>query len=321
MLTLYLLQALVPVVLVVWLAFLPPRSDAGFWTQVLSSGLALVAISLTGIWTFPPWWTPYVFGALLFVSAASGLVKSRPRSFWPKGPVGWISAAVFSVLALYAANEIRLVLAARALPSGRSIDLSSPLGPGAYLVANGGAALSINAHAELRDQSIVKHRPYRGTAHGVDLVAIDRWGFRSDGIMPFAPGAYRIFGRPVIAPCSGIVVAAVDGLPDMQVPQVDTDHLAGNHVILRCSGADILLGHFRKGSLLVRVGQRLGVGEAIAQVGNSGNTSEPHLHINAQEPGTAAAPFSGAPIPILINGRYLVRNDRLEVQAQSDEPR
>jgi murein DD-endopeptidase MepM/ murein hydrolase activator NlpD len=58
----------------------------------------------------------------------------------------------------------------------------------------------------------------------------------------------------------------------------------------------------------------------IAQVGNSGNTSEPHLHINAQVSGTANAPFSGAPIPIRINGRYLVRNDRFVVQERGGRP-
>jgi murein DD-endopeptidase MepM/ murein hydrolase activator NlpD len=149
---------------------------------------------------------------------------------------------------------------------------------------------------------------------------MDRWGFRADGVMPAQSGRYEIFGRPVIAPCAGSVIVAVDGLPDMQVPQVDSDHLAGNHVILRCAGADILLGHFRQGSLLVRVGQNLVVGEAIAQVGNSGNTSEPHLHVNAQARGTADAPFSGAPIPIRIDGRYLRRNDRLVVQTTGDRP-
>jgi len=320
MLILYLLQALVPLALIAWLAFLPPRSTVGFWTQSISIAVALVAISLTGIWTFPPWWMPYVFGALLLASVVAGVVKNRTRSFLPQGSIGWLSAAGFLVLALYAANEIRVSLPARAMPLGRSIDLASPLGPGAYLVANGGAALSINAHAELLDQSVARHRPYWGTAHGVDLVAIDRRGFRADGAMPAQPGRYEIFGRSVIAPCAGKVIVAVDGLPDMPVPQIDRNHLAGNHVILRCAGADILLGHFRKGSLLVRLGQTLGVGEAIAQVGNSGNTSEPHLHINAQEPGTADAPFSGAPIPIRINGRYLARNDRLVVQTTAERP-
>lgn len=314
MLTLYLLQAIVPLAIIGWLAFAPPRSAIGFWTQALSIAIALVAISLTGIWTFPPWWAPYVFGTLLVASVVGGLVKNHARSLWPQGSIGWLSIGGFSILALYAANEISVALPARAMPIGRSVDLSSPLGPGDYLVANGGAAVSINAHAELLDQYLAKHRPYWGTAHGVDLVAIDRWGFRAEGIMPPDPSQYVIFGRSVIAPCAGKVMVAVDGLPDMQVPEVDSAHLAGNHVILLCSGAEILLGHFRKGSVLVQVGKSLVVGDAIARVGNSGNTSEPHLHINAQEPGTAAAPFSGAPIPILINGRYLVRNDRFQSQ-------
>jgi hypothetical protein len=320
MLTLYLLQAIVPLAIIGWLAFAPPRSAIGFWTQALSIGIALVAISLTGIWTFPPWWAPYVFGALLLTAVLAGLVKNNERSLLPQGSMGWLSLAGFVALGLYAANETQIALADREIPEGHAIELSSPLAAGTYLIANGGAGLSVNAHAELLDQSLARHRPYWGTAHGVDIVALDRWGLRADGIMPADPARYVIFARPVIAPCAGHVTVAVDGLADMQVPQVDSAHLAGNHVILRCSGTDILLGHFRKGSVLVRVGQSLAIGDAIAQVGNSGNTSEPHLHINAQQPGSAGAPFDGAPIPIRINGRYLFRNDRFEVQTRGRLP-
>ena len=91
-------------------------------------------------------------------------------------------------------------------------------------------------------------------------------------------------------------------------------------MILRCADADILLGHFRKGSVRVRVGQSLATGDSIAQVGNSGNTSEPHLHINAQLPGTATAPFAGAPIPIRIERQYLVRNNRFAVSSSPRQP-
>ena len=320
MLTLYALQTIIPVVLIAWLAFAPPRSAVGFWTQSLATVQGLVAISLTGIWTFPPWWAPYLFGVLLCASVIRGVVTRYGRTLWPKHAIGWLSFVMFASLALYAANETRVAIAARSIPDGRFISLSTPLGPGTYLVANGGTSPSVNAHATLLDQSFTQHRPYWGTAHGVDLVALDRWGFRADGIMPADPSRYVIFGRPVIAPCDGKVMVAIDGPPDMQVPQVDRDHLAGNHVILHCAGADILLGHFREGSVRVKAGQTLAVGDAIAQVGNSGNSSEPHLHINAQEPGTAAAPFSGAPIPIRIEGRYLVRNDRYDIRTQGGQP-
>lgn len=59
------------------------------------------------------------------------------------------------------------------------------------------------------------------------------------------------------------------------------------------------------------------VGTPLGQVGNSGGSSEPHLHVHAQRPGMADAPLSGAPIPSLIEGRFLVRNDRFIVKGTS----
>ncbi len=320
MLIVYILQGLVPLGLIAWLALAPSHSIAGLWMQVLATVTGLIAIGLTGIWAFPPWWTIYALAALLLAAVLVALTKRRQRGFWPKAIMGWLSLAGFTALGLYAANASRLAFAAREMPAGRSIALSSPLEPGVYLVANGGNAPSVNAHSSLLDQPDARQRLYIGTAHGVDLVALDRWGLRAKGIMPADPKRYVIFGRPVIAPCQGDVIAAVDGLPDMPVPKVDHEHLAGNHVILQCAGADVLLGHFRKGSLLVSAGQSLAMGDPIAQVGNSGNTSEPHLHINAMQPGTPDAAYAGAPIPITIDGRYLVRNDRLEVQTPGDRP-
>jgi Peptidase family M23 len=318
MLILYLLQAIVPLVLISWLAFAPPRNIAGFWTQSIATGIGLVAVSYTGIWTFPPWWMPYIFGVLLSATIARALFRKPNRTLWPSGILSWLSLIGFVAFSVYAVNETRVAVAAEMRPVGRVIDLASPLGPGTYLIANGGSAPSVNAHAPLLDQSVAQHKQYWATGHGVDIVAIDGLGLRANGIMPADPRRYVIFGRAVVSPCDGEVITVVDGLPDLEVPQVDRSHLAGNHVILRCSTADILLGHLHKGSVLVRVGQRLPAGDAIAQVGNSGNTSEPHLHINAQQPGTAEAPFSGEPIPILINGRYLVRNDRFVVEGYGD---
>lgn len=315
MLIVYLVQAILPIILIAMLALVPPRSSIGFWVHAIAIGLTLVALRYVGIWTFPPWWTVYAFGALLGAAVVSGLARRRASTRWPRGVFSWAALVGFGALSVYAGNEVRIAYPATSMGPERTLDLASPLGPGTYLIANGGAAPSVNAHATFLDQSVAAHRPYWGTAHGVDLVALDRWGLRADGVMPADPIRYVIFGMPVIAPCAGDVIVAVDGLPDMPVPKVDKAHLAGNHVILRCTKADILLGHFRKGSLRVRVGQRLRARDPIAQVGNSGNTSEPHLHIHAQMPGTPGAPFSSAPIPIRIDGRYLARNDRLVVRA------
>ncbi len=320
MMTLYVLQGAIPLVLIALMAAWPPRDTVGLLVQSLASIAVLVALCLVGIWTVPPWWMRYGFAVLLAGAIIFAFMLHRTVTRWPAGSFGWLWLFGCAALGLYAVNEARIAYSATLLPPGRVVDLASPLGPGNYLVANGGAGPSVNAHATLLDQSVPAHRQYWGTAHGVDLVAFDSWGLRADGVMPTELQRYVIFGRRVIAPCAGQIIVALDGLPDMEVPQVDRAHLAGNHVILRCADADILLGHFRQGSVRVHMGQRLATGDAIAQVGNSGNTSEPHLHINAQMPGTATAPFSGAPIPVWIERRYLVRNDRLAVSAPRRQP-
>ncbi len=190
----------------------------------------------------------------------------------------------------------------------------NPLEPGRYLVVNGGSNSSTNAHLETLDASVPRYRAWRGQSYGVDLVAVDGFGLRARGVQPADPRAYVIYGARVLSPCAGEVVIAVHGLPDMRVPEVDSDHLAGNHVMLRCAEADVLLGHLQRGSVRVRAGERVAVGDWLGLVGNSGNTGEPHLHVHAQGRGTTEAPLSGDPRPIQFTGRFPVRGDRIEVR-------
>ena len=107
------------------------------------------------------------------------------------------------------------------------------------------------------------------------------------------------------------VSGAVDGPPDMRIPEADVTNKGGNHAILRGASVDVVLAHFRLGSLKVTVGEWVEAGQVIAEVGNSGASDEPHLHIHAQRLGTADAPLSGDPLPMRLDGRFLVRNDRV----------
>jgi Peptidase family M23 len=312
--TLFALQLALPLIFIGWIALWPPRSFLGFWIQLLSTAAGLLTIGLNGLWLLPPWWAPYAFGALLFLAAVIGLRRRRPfNATWPYGLFGWTGAVffvAFGSVALYLAVP---ALAGRTPPAERPVDLGFPLGSGTYLIVNGGYDLSINAHLATLDRSVARFGAWRGQSFGVDIVKINAAGLRASGIQPPEPGAYVIYGTRVLAPCSGDVVASVDGLPDIQVPQTDRAHMAGNHVILRCGDTHVLLGHLQPASLKVRPGMRVALGDAIGAVGNSGNSDEPHLHIHAQRPGTADGPMSADPLPISFNGRVLVRNDRVSV--------
>lgn len=323
MTTLFVAQFAVPLALLLWIALAAPRSESLFYLQFAASGACLWALALLGIWLLPPWWAPHGFGLGLGVMAWVGLRQRRPfASSWPVTPGAWLVAALFVALGVSSAYGIAVALRSRAVPPVPAVNLAFPLGPGNYLVVNGGGDISTNAHLMTLDTSVPRFRAWRGQSYGVDIVQLDPFGLRARGVQPADPKAYRIYGARVLAPCAGQVVLAVDGLPDMQVPEVDRAHLAGNHVLLRCatsdagSGAgaeaDVLVGHLRPGSVRVRQGADVAAGDWLGSVGNSGNTGEPHLHVHAQAAGPAGAPLGGDPMPILFNGRYPVRGDRIE---------
>lgn len=102
-----------------------------------------------------------------------------------------------------------------------------------------------------------------------------------------------------------------DGLGDLNPPATDRENLAGNHVVLRCAGTDpgvdVLLAHLRQGSVAVEPGTQVQVGQVVGRVGNTGNTSEPHLHVHAVRTGSGSV-LTGEGVPIRFDGRFLVRN-------------
>lgn len=156
----------------------------------------------------------------------------------------------------------------------------------------------------------------RDDRYGVDLIKVKECRLRASGLMPEDPTRYLTFGTPVLAPCAGRVVLAEGGRPDMPVPQVDEGYPVGNHVLLRCGNYDILLPHFRQGSLRVAVADGLALGQQIAEIGDSGESSDLHLHTHAQMQGTPDVPFGGVPVPIRLAGRFLVRGDLVQAGAR-----
>lgn len=314
MMPILVLQLALPLLFIGWTGFATGRNALVFSIQTIGIALALCAVSLTGLWLFPPWWTVWVFGGLFVAAVIFGWRRRVP---FPPGSrsrgTRLLSTAILVVIGGWGAYQSAMALAGRVLPPGAVVDLAFPLRGGEYMVVNGGSTIGINAHLATLDSGVARFNDYRGQSYGVDIVKLDSWGLRANGLLPSKPSAYTIYGVPVYAPCTGEAIVAFDGVLDMQVPRVDREHMAGNHVILRCKHADVLLGHLMPASLKVSAGQHVNVGEQIANVGNSGNTSEPHLHIHAQEAGKTTSPLSGNPLPVRFDGRFLVRINRFSL--------
>ena len=155
---------------------------------------------------------------------------------------------------------------------------------------------------------VPSHGTHRfGVTYAIDFVAVADDGrsaprsWRSVlAVEP--PEIFRGFGVPMLTPAAGTVVLTHDGVVDhvarrstlAQIPyafgqvarvRAGAPAVAGNHVVLRLgsTGPYVLLAHLRRGSVRVAVGDELAVGVPVGQCGNSGNSTEPHVHLQATD--------------------------------------
>lgn len=147
-----------------------------------------------------------------------------------------------------------------------------------------------------------------GQRYAIDFVGVDEHGRTApvrDWRTAFAtepPARFVAFGRPILAPGDGVVVARHDGEADHEARRSQPALAAyalgqasrlrqglvavtGNYVTiaLRESGRFVTLCHLRNGSLRVAIGDPVTAGQQIAECGNSGNSTQPHLHLQLND--------------------------------------
>ena len=112
-------------------------------------------------------------------------------------------------------------------------------------------------------------------------------------------------------------MTAVDSLPDQAIGSRDPSNAPGNHVVIDHGNQEYsLLAHMQPRSLKVRVGQKVKAGEPLGLAGNSGNTSEPHLHVHLMNK-PSMLDGEGLPMPFddyLADGVLVKRGDPKRMQ-------
>lgn len=187
-------------------------------------------------------------------------------------------------LAVFAGIKIR-----DAFPAPpNAVSLEYPLKNGKYLITASGSFLTIHNTAlekyaldMVRFPSLSSYFKF----HQVDLTANET------------------YNTPVYSPCTGFIRKMRDGVPDQPIGIKNPDLPEGNFVVIRCSGFDVMMAHFKKGSFKIKLGDKVQAEEEIALIGNSGNTDGPHLHIMAYL--TNDDTNEHKPLPIIFKVRYL----------------
>jgi hypothetical protein len=174
--------------------------------------------------------------------------------------------------------------AAPFIPQKSTLVFGQPLKGGTWLANNGPSHTSLHRRVLVTTNG----RTMFPECHAIDWGRVDAAGNTFVGD-PALLASYLAYGQEVLAVSNGTVVGTVDGIAE-HTPQepppyeVTLDNIAGNSIILDIGGGRfVLYAHLKPGSLKVKKGDRVKRGQVIGLLGNSGNSSEPHLHFQVSD--------------------------------------
>lgn len=190
-------------------------------------------------------------------------------------PLGHVRVGTVALAALFTVGLISSIYQycnrRRAPGPDAAVALSWPLTGGSWLVMSGG----VRTHNH--------HWASPSQRYALDLVALRASGARARGLLPRHLGAYGAYGAQVVSPVGGVIASAIDGQPEQVPGKIRPSLPPGNHVIIQAGTEMVHLCHFRPGSIVVAVGESVRRGDLLGEIGNSGRTSEPHLHIHVED--------------------------------------
>ena len=237
--------------------------------QLINRCLAYLLVAITVVIVVPQW----PFGSVELL-AALGIVIIAPTlallvlEWLPQRRVRWGWNALCVVASAFLAFQL-----ARLLTGGLFLDPIPVQAPfeGEWIVAQGGPSSLLNHHYRLESQRCA-----------LDLISLEN-GSDANGPRDDL-ASYACFGAPLYAPADGRVVRVLNDRPDQAIGTTDTSLPVGNHVVIEI-GANryVLLAHLMQGSATVAPDDTVRAGQLIGRCGNSGNTSQPHLHLQVQD--------------------------------------
>jgi murein DD-endopeptidase MepM/ murein hydrolase activator NlpD len=155
-------------------------------------------------------------------------------------------------------------------PEKNQTKLSLPF-KGRWLIGWGGDTKELNLHHDVSNQRFA-----------FDFLGADENGKTRKG-QSQTKEDYFAFGQEVLAPADGFVTDVINGVRDNTPGSMNPYSALGNAVFIQHRENEVsILAHLKCDSIIVKVGDKVTNGQMIGLCGNSGNSSEPHLHYHLQ---------------------------------------
>ncbi|MEM3555571.1 MAG: M23 family metallopeptidase [Candidatus Micrarchaeia archaeon] len=289
------LSLLLPLLLILWQIFGKNKSKFDWIVRFIFSASFFIWIYFLLPWAILNYYLRYIFPILFLIASIYSFQKLRITKsktiplFKKAGIKDYLYYGCLLVMAVLFLLTAITCFRAQFYPI-EAVQLQFPFKGGQYFFSQAGSNTALNTHTS------------KSQKYAYDIIKIDSFGFRGKGLLSDNLYDYYIFDEMVYAPCNGVVSKINNLSEDMPIMQRNEREPEGNYVILDCSGVSVHICHFKKGSLLVSEGELITTGQPLGRIGNSGRTTEPHLHIHAEN-------MFGEAIPIAFNGKTFVRND------------
>lgn len=128
-----------------------------------------------------------------------------------------------------------------------------------------------------KNEFINYHYAYENQRYAYDLLKIQNDSTFEDD--PEKNNNYYAFGEEIIAPQDGEILKVVDGIEDNIPGQMNQQNPAGNYVVIEHANKEYsMIAHFQKDTIIVQEGEKVIQKQLLGKCGNSGNSSEAHIH-------------------------------------------
>lgn len=187
---------------------------------------------------------------------------------------------------------------------------------GTFTISHGGPTRATNYH-----------HGSRGQRFAYDIVKKKDGRARRPGASKYNNASYYCHGEPLLAPAAGVVVKAINDVPENRPGT--RGRAGGNGLIIDHGFSEYTsLWHAVRGSVTVKVGDYVEAGQQVGRVGNSGRSTGPHIHMHVTGDINIPRPF-GVPAPfvdVYVNGRWRdrvmpVRHDEVRGSLPSQQPK
>ncbi|KNY29305.1 M23 family metallopeptidase [Pseudobacteroides cellulosolvens] len=306
------LYLVLPAFLTLWLWKSKNRSKFGLLIKTAGIGTFILAL----FWvpyreTSIGYYTNYILLMLFLAAAVMAFMKVRGVRFFDVITIKGIAIVVPGIISILFMGYVSINGISGFFYDEKPIEMMFPLKNGAYAVIQGGNGAS----------SYLANYHYYAWGFGTeedtlnkfstDIVKLNKLGFCFNTLsflfnndLPKDLSKYEMFSEPLYSPCEGEVWSVEDGNEDLK-PSKNEIYAPSNNVVIKFNeNYYVALHHLKRDSIKVAAGDKVKQGQLLGEIGNSGNTTIPHLHIQVwKNDGTN---YIG--VPIHFNGSFPVKN-------------